>query len=87
MKPEGNWPTFTEDEAGLYVRRLGNLTLMRTSDNSNLRSEPFAGKRASYAASPYVLTSQVADAEDWTPATIADRQKQLAELAVETWPL
>ena len=39
-----------------------------------------------YAASPYVLTSQVADAASWTPETIVERQKSLALLATKTWP-
>ena len=43
-KPEGNWPQFTDDEAAMYVNRLGNQALLRASNNSDVRS---AGWRSS----------------------------------------
>jgi hypothetical protein len=36
-KPEGNWPTFTDEQVNLYYKRIGNLCLMRASDNSTLK--------------------------------------------------
>jgi len=84
-KPEGNWPHISEDEVRSHSTRLGNLVLMRASANSEAKSAPFGDKRAAYGASPYVLTSQVADVDEWTVGTIAERQKTLAELAVRTW--
>ena len=59
---EGNWPTFTDDEVKQLATRLGNLALMRARDNSNLRSDSFEDKKEVYADSPYVLTSQIAEA-------------------------
>jgi uncharacterized protein DUF1524 len=85
-KPDDDWPQFTEDDINQYAKRLGNLVLLCASDNSQLKSEGFAAKQPVYAASPYVLTSQVAELPDWTVASIIERQKQLAELAVTTWP-
>lgn len=86
QKPMGNWPTFTAEEVRLYANRLGNLALMRTSSNSRSRSDAFADKKAAYEG-PYVLTSQIAELEEWTPEAIGKRQEQLAELAVKTWPV
>lgn len=86
-KPEENWPAFTSDEVGMYGARIGNMALMRAGDNADLKSKPFSEKKQVYAASPYVLTSQMAEAEDWTPAVIIERQARLAELAVKTWPI
>ncbi len=86
-KPEGNWPQFTNDEVNLYVSRLGNQALMRASENSDLRSAEFADKKAVYADSPYVLTSQIADLDDWSVATISARQQTLAGLALTAWPV
>ena len=60
---------------------------MRTTDNSQLKSSSFDEKKQVYADSPYLLTSQVAALMEWTPTQIVDRQKQLAELAVKTWPI
>jgi hypothetical protein len=86
-KPEGNWPQFTEDDVEFYCTRLGNLALMRATENSDIRSAPFADKKQLFAASPYLLTSQIAGLDDWTPASIGDRQRQLAAIAVSTWPV
>lgn len=85
-KVEGNWPGFTDEDVRRLTTRLGNLALMRASDNSDLKSQAFETKRAIYAQSPYVLTTMIADAEDWTGAEIEARQRRLAELAVSTWP-
>lgn len=84
-KPEGNWPGFGDDDARSYTTRLGNLVLMRASDNSDSKSKPFSVKKPLYASSPYVLTSQVGDLDDWTADTITARQDGLAKLAAGTW--
>ena len=84
-KPEHNWPQFPGDEAALYVNRLGNQTLMRASDNSNLRSADFDAKKVVYTASPYLLTSEIGQFATWTGSTIAERQQRLADLAVDAW--
>jgi len=85
-KPEGNWPQFTEDDVAQYAKRLGNLTLLRASDNSYQRSAPFSEKKVVYAESPYRLTSQLARYDEWNVQAIVERQKVLAELAIPTWP-
>jgi hypothetical protein len=85
-KPEDNWPQFDEDEVRQLATRIGNLALLKASDNSNLKSDAFIDKKPVYAASPYSLTSQIANVEKWTAEAIADRQKVLAKLAVRTWP-
>lgn len=84
-KPLGNWPTFTDEEAARYTTRLGNQALLNASSNSDLKSKPFSEKRTVYRDAPYVLTSQIAEADEWTPQTIDARQRVLAELAVKTW--
>ncbi len=85
-KPENNWPQVTDDEVAIYANRLGNQALMRASDNSDLRSAGFSVKAKIYAQSPYELTSQIADLDDWNADAIASRQKALAELSLEAWP-
>ena len=86
-KPEGNWPKFSDDEVRLYRKRIGNLCLMRASDNSTAKSASFSRKVRIYANSPYALTKQIATVSDWTVVDIADRQKILAEIAVRTWTI
>ena len=73
-KPEGNWPQFSDDEVRLYGTRVGNLALMRASDNGAVGSTPFEEKRTLYAQSPYVLTNRVAQYDEWTAQAIADRR-------------
>ncbi|MCI0560419.1 MAG: DUF262 domain-containing HNH endonuclease family protein, partial [Nitrososphaera sp.] len=85
-KPEGNWPQFTEEEVKLYYKRIGNLCLLRASDNSAAKSASFETKKAIFARSPYELTKQIAKAASWRTIEIAERQKTLASFAVKTWP-
>lgn len=87
QKTEGNWPQFSDEEASLYYRRIGNLALLRSNENSELRSASFDVKREIYKNCPYSLTKQIAEAPNWTKATISDRQKILAELALKAWPI
>jgi Protein of unknown function DUF262/Protein of unknown function (DUF1524) len=86
-KTMGNWPQFSVDEVKIYRNRIGNLALLRSSENSGLQSDSFANKKLIYATCPYILTSQVANEAQWTAAEIIARQKTLAELAVRTWPI
>ena len=86
-QPEGNWTQFNDEEVRLYGRRLGNLALMRASDNSTVRSAAFEEKKALYAHSPYVLTSEIASYQQWTVQAIAERQAHLAQLALQAWPV
>lgn len=83
----GQWPDFTEEVADLWVNRLGNQLLMRSSENSKVRSCAFDDKKALYGKSTYETTKPVADFSEWTTVSIEKRQKALAELAVKTWPL
>lgn len=85
--PEGNWPQFTDDEVRQNSTRLGNLALMRASDNSVLKSAPFEEKKAILVDAPYSLTAQIGERSDWTPAAIQERQETLAELALRAWPV
>jgi hypothetical protein len=86
-KPSDNWKRFSPEEVGIYAKRLGNLALLKASDNSDLRSDGFSDKREVYANSPYVLTSQIAEAAYWDASAISKRQKTLAQMAVKAWPL
>ena len=85
--PSGNWPSFNDDSASIYVNRLGNQVLLPRQANSNLKSTGFAEKRTIFQAAPYALTAEVGQNSDWTPDAIEARQALLATLAVRTWPI
>jgi len=86
-KPGTNWPEFAAEEVEIYANRLGNQVLLRASDNSIVKNDPFANKKPVLAASPYVLTNQIANVGTWNVAAISGRQKRLAELALIAWPI
>lgn len=87
MEPLGNWPQFDVEAVQTYARKLGNQALMLAKTNSDLHSDGFDKKKAAYESSPYELTRMIARSPNWTPSTIADRQKAMAELALKAWPL
>lgn len=87
LKPEANWPQFTEDEVRMYAKRIGNMCLLTKSLNNDLRNSEQATKYAVYRNAPYVLTSQIIEAETWNVAAICKRQVGLADTALRAWPL
>jgi hypothetical protein len=87
LRLAGGWPHVTEDDVKVYGKRLGNMVLMRASDNSHLKSSEFAAKRETYADAPYKLTSELGALTEWTVSSITERQLRLAKLAVKAWPV
>lgn len=85
-KTEGNWPKFSEEERVQYWKRIGNLCLLKSRDNSTLKSSPYRDKRTVYKNSEYILTKQIAEVHEWTTSAIEDRQQELSNLALMTWP-
>ena len=85
--PEGNWPQFDEESVRINAKRIGNLALLLAKSNSDLKSADFNTKKAVYKESPYELTRQIAGLTEWNEAAIANRQKVLAGLAVQAWPI
>lgn len=86
-KPADSWPNFTEEEINSYVKRVGNLTLMKTRENSEFKSAPFSEKKKKYKESEIWITSTLASYDDWAIESINKRQNDLSELAVKTWSL
>ena len=68
-----------------HFTRIGNLALIKAERNSSIGSLPFDEKRETYLESSFLLTQQVGEVETWNTTAIEERQKKLAELAVETW--
>lgn len=87
IKPMGNWPSFSEEEARADAKRLGNMVLLQAKKNSDLKSSSFDDKKVVFGASPYVLTSQLAALPAWTHEAVAKRQHALAKIALKAWPL
>ena len=77
--PQGLW------EESIY--RLGNLTLLEPGPNRNIGNAVYGEKLAAYGRSGYALTRRIPEIapEQWTPALLDQRQRQLAERAVHLW--
>lgn len=67
------------------IDRLGNLLLLEKKLNKEARSSPFFDKKMIYQKSHYELPKKLLSYNEWTAEKIEERQKKLAEYAVEIW--
>jgi hypothetical protein len=87
QNPGPDWSHIPRETADAYYKRLGNLVLLQAKKNSLIANSGFSVKAPILAASTYQLTKEVGKETGWGPAQIDARQKRLAKLAVQTWPL
>jgi hypothetical protein len=85
--PGKGWAHIDPDVAGAVYRRLGNMVLLQAAKNSSIGNKSFPEKRAVLKSSAYLLTAEVGRESDWGVKEINERQKRMAALAVETWPI
>ncbi|MEA5602525.1 DUF262 domain-containing HNH endonuclease family protein [Nostoc sp. UHCC 0252] len=84
---------FPDDEERLqYVHRIGNLALLSRNKNAEAQNYDFDKKKEKYFVSkkgicPFVLTTQVLQQSEWTPAVIEQRQKDCLESLRKMWRL
>ncbi|MCE9623745.1 MAG: DUF262 domain-containing HNH endonuclease family protein [Actinomycetia bacterium] len=86
QNPGTNWPQIDNDTAAANYKRIGNMVLMQATKNVLVGNSAFDDKKPVLAQSEFLLTSEVAEQTTWGPLQIAERQRKLADLAVETWP-
>jgi hypothetical protein len=69
------------------VYRLGNLTLLRSSDNRDAGNDDYPRKLEKYRNSAYQITQRITEdaPSEWSIELIAARQKKMAERAVHIW--
>jgi hypothetical protein len=84
-RPE--WAHIQKDMARQFLNRLGNQVLLQQTENSALGDQGYEAKKPILLASAFSLTRDAAKYPEWNFDTIRTRQKDLAELAVKTWPL
>ena len=84
-KPNNNWPGLTIDQCKSLYRRIGNLALLKAADNVSIGNKPFEEKKKVLKKSAFLLTSEVAKKPNWNEETINERQKSLADFAVQVW--
>ncbi|WP_258002523.1 HNH endonuclease family protein [Fischerella thermalis] len=75
---------FTDIQIEEMVYRVGNLTPLEPPLNRQVGNESYPIKREVYQQSVYKLTQDIL-AEEWTPDTLATRQRRLAQRATHIW--
>ncbi|MEU3783411.1 DUF262 domain-containing protein [Streptomyces sp900129855] len=82
-----DWPEYkTAEDRYNWSYRLGNMVLLQKGKNGKIGNKSFFIKSPILAASDLKLTAEVAAYSAWTAAEIAERQKELAKMAVDAWP-
>lgn len=83
------WRVFLNNDQDRFERerrRLGNLTLLRSRQNQEAGTEPFAAKSQIYQSSDFGMSQHIAEAySDWSFEEIEKRTEELANLAVRTF--
>lgn len=80
------WGHFVSEDVRSFVDRLGNLTLLRSTENRAVGATSFEAKKHSYSRSDLLLTRELTEHQSWNPEAIANRQDRMARLAVRAWP-
>ncbi len=75
-----------------YVHRLGNLVLLSRGKNLKAANFDFDDKKQKYfktsdGVSPFPLTTQVLNHQEWTPTVVERRQNQLIGTLKQLWRL
>jgi hypothetical protein len=64
------------------------MLLLKASSNSSLGTEAFSEKKKVYDQSSSLhLTKQVVEKSVWGKLEVEERQKEMAKIAVQTWPI
>jgi Protein of unknown function (DUF1524) len=69
-----------------WATRLGNMVLLKKSENGKIGNRPFSFKKPILSSSSLSLTQEVGNQGRWTPVEIEKRQRGLATRAVIAWP-
>ena len=73
LQPSAEWDI--DEEAGQIAQRLlGNMVLLKASENSSLGNKSFDEKKKVYKESAYAITNPVAKYKHWTLDEIRQRQ-------------
>ena len=75
-----------------WVHKLANLVPLTQQRNSAARNFDFTKKKTAYfggrkGVSSYVMTTQVLNTTEWTPAVVEKRQKSLLDVLEAGWKL
>lgn len=92
-KPDSTWAEWfpIPEKRMEIVHSIGNLALLTRKKNAAASNYEFERKKKVYFSkdgiTPFVLTTQVLEHNEWTPEIVAARQKQLCERLEAHWRL
>ncbi|BAZ44931.1 hypothetical protein NIES4102_19480 [Chondrocystis sp. NIES-4102] len=90
-KPDSEWNKwFSKEEKAKYLHCLGNLVLLSRNKNSAASNYDFKIKKEEYFNIPvttFALTTKVIETQEWTPAIVQARHKDLVEQLKKIWQL
>lgn len=94
VNPDSEWATIWQD-ASLrkeWRDRLANLVPLNFRRNIQASNFPFERKKKAYfggqrQVSSFILTTQVLNADSWTPDHVVQRQHDLLNVLAENWEL
>ncbi|MCI4660799.1 MAG: DUF262 domain-containing HNH endonuclease family protein [Neomegalonema sp.] len=73
------------------TNKLGNLALLTRRKNHDAANFPFERKKYEYFAkggiTPFAITTQLLQEDDWTPEVIERRHERLLRIACQIWDL
>ena len=83
----GDWSGFENEAKGSWVYRTGNMLVVPKGENrsSTEYNRNFAAKRLAFANSTLQMSRTVSEYDEWTPAVVEKRSKELAKKAAATW--
>ena len=93
IKASGWKVTYTDEEAKAIVSRWGNFLVLPSGTNKSIQDKAISIKMSAYAGCSYELTkparlSPFLKSGDWTAASIAEREAELAKsVSPSAWPL
>ena len=79
-----NWEV-PDDVHETYLWRLGNLALLSGTMNISISNKTFDEKKERYLDSKIEPNKEIASYTQWTADEIEERQKKLAEYAMQIW--
>lgn len=85
--PATGWESFDAKSHAEFKARLGNLCLLRRSENNGMPNSSFATKKPFFEKSSLTTTAALREYEGWSPQELEDRQKKMAILALKAWPI
>ncbi len=79
------WKDIFWIEIDNYIYKLWNYTLLKESENRWIWNKNYEEKVVIYKNSPYKITSDKINYDEWNSSTLSKRQKELARLAKTIW--